>query len=194
MMRIFKRSKRSSDSRWFQKAGKAGAFAACLMTAVPSAWSFEPVLAPQTAARPATSVQSLIASLQSQNAQARKTAAETLTWMEEGARPALPALLNALKDNDPLVRATAARAVWEIDQQADAAVPVLVELLQSKNTGHRELAAYYLGPMGTQAKSAVPALQLTLTDSNAIMRIHAAEALAQINPAGRSRRMSWSSP
>ncbi len=173
--------------RFMMRVGRASALAACLLSAAP------PMMAPaaepfpssqagnsETPAQP--SLEQLIASLKSEDARVRKTAAETLTWQGAAAQPAIPQLLMTLRDQDSIVRATAARAVWEIDQQANEAVPVLVELLESKNASHRELAAYFLGPMGHAAKTAVPALRAAINDKDPAIQIHAAEALAQIEP------------
>jgi HEAT repeat protein len=124
----FKRSRQSTDIRWFTKAARASAFAACLLTAFPPAQGF--ASEPTAAANQSDSIVSLVKALSSENADARKQAAQELTWMGPEARPALPALEACLRDQNPIVRARAARAVWEIGGEAHAAVPVLVELLE----------------------------------------------------------------
>ncbi len=174
-----------SFHRWFGRAGRASALAACLMTAAPP-WcsgADEPSNAAEPIAKSSeATVEQLLLSLKSQHAHERKSAVEKLGRLGSAANAAVPALLKTLHDNDPLVRASAARAVWDIDQKADEAVPVLFELLGSQVQSHRELAAYFLGPMGSAAKAAVPALRGAMSEADVMLRIHAAEALTQIEP------------
>lgn len=175
-----------SIHRWFVRAGKASALAACLLAAPPwCAWADEPIPeVPITIAVPTeSSVEQLVDLLSSQAASERKTAVEKLGRLGTAARPAVPELLKALSDHDPLVRASAARAVWDIDQRSAEAVPVLVNLLGSQSQDERELAAYFLGPMGAAAKPAAPALRQMMGENDVLLRIHAAEALTQIEPA-----------
>lgn len=175
-----------SFHRWFTRAGRASALAACLMTAAPPwcAWADAPTPdVPIAIENPSDArVEHLVQKLSSQDASERKSAVERLARLGDAARLAVPELLKTLRDEDPLVRASAARAVWDIDHRAEDAVPVLVELLGSEGNSHRELAAYFLGPMGSSAKPAVPALREMISDRDVSLRIHAAEALAQIEP------------
>ena len=66
-------------------------------------------------------------------------------------------------------------------------IPALVIRLKDTNPRARCLAAFSLGKIGSAAKVAIPDLLRALNDSNGNLRIDAAKALKQIDPAAAAK-------
>ncbi len=106
------------------------------------------------------SVPGLIKSLQSENADARYTAAKTLGSYGSTDDGVLPALCEALKDRDATVRLGVVYAFAEIGPKAAPALPQLqTALRQDADKDVRVGAAIALGMFGADGRDALPALQ-----------------------------------
>ncbi len=91
------------------------------------------------------------------------------------------------------VRCRAARALWRITREPAAVIPELVDGLQYRgrqdhapdhdNSEVGVFAAETLGEMGPKARSAVPGLVAALKDVRPSVRVAAANALREIDPA-----------
>jgi len=121
----------------------------------------------------------LIAVLSGENAEARIGAAKALGAMGPDAEPAVPALTKNLYHFVPDVREAAAWALGQIGPGARPAVPVLITVLLADSSVHaREEAARALAAIGDPV--AIPALASGLYDKDPWVRIHSAEAIAQL--------------
>ena len=76
----------------------------------------------------------------------RADAAAELGRMGEGAKDAVPALIQALQDSDAEVRYN---ATWALGNIGEGAVPALIQALQGPDEGVRWNAAEALGKIGT---------------------------------------------
>ncbi|HUG92398.1 MAG TPA: HEAT repeat domain-containing protein [Planctomycetaceae bacterium] len=121
-----------------------------------------------------------IEGLSSLDLDVRRDSAARLAWLGSQAREAVPALLECLSDREYVVRAHAAKALWDVAQRPEA-IPALVELLDVVYPGGRPLASYFLGHIGPSAYPALPVLRRCMEASNAIERVHLAEAIARID-------------
>jgi HEAT repeat protein len=97
---------------------------------------------------------------------------------------AVEPLMGVLKNlgEDEYVRGGAAWALGRIGPAAQPAVPLLMETLKSKkHISVRRSSALALGNIGPAAKPAIAGLEAALNDSDAIVRLSAAEALWKID-------------
>lgn len=113
--------------------------------------------------------------------QARVIAAESLGWIGDCARLAVPALVTRARDDDGDMRSSAALALGRIGWGDDEAVLALIESLKDPRADVRASAASALGQMGPEAKEAVPALLEALQDARPLVRALAEEALRRID-------------
>ena len=86
--------------------------------------------------------------LQDQNSFVR-TYAGHQQGIGEGAKDAVPDLVQALQDEDTRVPRVAAEALGEIGEGTKDAVPTLIQVLQDENVGVRRRVARALGRIGT---------------------------------------------
>ena len=121
-------------------------------------------------------------SLNRENEEDRRKAAEVLGRIGPAAVEAVPALIGTLRDTDSVVCGIAAVALGSIGPPASAAVPALIELLRHGTGDASWNAAVALGRMGSVAAAAVPALSEVLRDQSPAVRWIAAEALGRIGP------------
>src|SRR5262249_47237501 len=100
----------------------------------------------------------------------------------DGARKAVPVLVEALKDKDGEVRVSVAQVLADLDEnQAKLVLPVLLNDLKADDSKVRRGAAYVLGQLGAAAKEATPILvKLQQDDPNADVRQAAKQALVKI--------------
>jgi HEAT repeat protein len=120
----------------------------------------------------------------------RLKAAQGLAEMGLDAKGTLPDLATASKDADEAVRKMAKRAIEKINaaidaqkaEQLSATMAPLVTALKDKDAKKRLAAAEKLGAMGADAKEARESLVEMMLDSNAAIRIGAADALEKIDP------------
>jgi hypothetical protein len=105
----------------------------------------------------------LAGALASDDADLRWAIVSALGALGEGAKSAIPHLIQCLNDGSGLVAGCAAYALAKIGR---CSLPALVEALRSNNSRTREFAADALGSMGEAAKDAVPNLEALLNDSN----------------------------
>ena len=93
-------------------------------------------------------------------------------------------LVRRLVTIDNRERETAQQELADLpkDQQKKV-VAALIPLLEGTETEQREHAAEALTRVGPGAEAAIPALQRNLSDDFPYVRVHSAEALAQIGPA-----------
>ena len=123
----------------------------------------------------------LIKELQDQSNSVRAKAAEELGSIGEGAKDAVPALIQVLQGREfAHVRSRVAAALGEIGEGAVEAVPALIQELQDEDKSVRENAAWALGGIGPKAEAAVPALIQALQDENEDVRSYTSEALKSI--------------
>jgi HEAT repeat protein len=112
--------------------------------------------------------------------------------------PAVPALTRALGSTKWMVPQVAATALGGIGPPSREAVPALTAMLAERNTWYALAAVEALGRIGPAAKPAIPALRRELSkrreleaDSiigrEAQVRVAAAKALVQIDPANEAR-------
>jgi HEAT repeat protein len=113
--------------------------------------------------------------------EARMSAAESLGWIGDCARLAVPALVTQARDDDGDMRSSAALALGRIGWGDDEAVLALIESLKDPRADVRGSAATALGQMGPEAKGAVPALLEALQDARPLVRALAEEALRKID-------------
>jgi HEAT repeat protein len=119
----------------------------------------------------------------------RLKAAQGLAEMGLDAKGTLPDLATASKDTDEAVRKMAKRAIEKINaaidaqkaEQLSATVAPLVTALKDKDVKKRLGAAEKLGSMGADAKEARELLVEMMLDSNAAIRVGAADALEKID-------------
>lgn len=129
---------------------------------------------------PHVAVQLLIALLADQEAQVRRTAAESLGKI--GHAGAEEPLIVALLDSDPFVREAAARALGRLSSSGMEVGQALLPLLHDGNRSVRQAAAQSLGEISDSAGLA-PALIDLLKDSRPAVRRSAAHALWLIDSA-----------
>jgi HEAT repeat protein len=101
-----------------------------------------------------------------------------------GPKAFLP-VINALTNQDDRVRIGALFALEEIapSMPPDIVIPALAVRLTDTNARARCLAAFTLGKCGSAAKAAIPDLLKALNDPSGNVRVDAATALKQIDPA-----------
>jgi hypothetical protein len=127
-------------------------------------------------------VQTVLARLKHTSAARRCEALLRLPDLHVEPEAALLRIWPLLHDADPSVRIQAARAVWLIGQRADAAVATLNGMLDPENPQVCALASFLAGEIGTGAREALPALRARMTESDPLLRLHGAEAIAKIDP------------
>lgn len=127
-------------------------------------------------------VESLLSRLRNPSAARRREALLRLPDTQVDSERALSKIWPLLHDPDPMTRAQAARAVWLIGQRADAAVLALSGLLDPTQPQVCALASFLAGEIGPPARGALPALRARMTESDPLLRLHAAEAIAKIDP------------
>lgn len=115
----------------------------------------------------------------------RYDAAIALAEIGDAAKAALPKLQKMMVDDDDhLVRIASAFAVARSIDNPAPALAVLVKYLNDRQLGTEPTAeaARLLGKLGTTAAPAIPALSNALKHPDALVRINAATAIADIDP------------
>lgn len=142
----------------------------------------------------------LLRQLQSPNAQARRSAAETLgndggiVSLVKDLKGAIPSLLPALKDPDPEVRSRIALALWAIGLSENGtgflneAVPAMIEALKDNDPRVRECVAFAIWAVMPQppVEAGKPLLKLLNDKQKGVERTvqqAALAALGRIKPA-----------
>lgn len=125
----------------------------------------------------------LLAQLNHASPAKRREALLRLADQQVDAETVLTRVWPLLDDADPFVRAHASRAVWLVGQRPDAAVATLNALLDPRQPQVCALASFLVGEIGTAARPALPALRARMTENDPLLRLHAAEAIAKIDPA-----------
>jgi len=113
------------------------------------------------------------------------SAALALLQLDEGAKPAIPALIEAMHDRDNQLAGQAARALGTICRHDadETLVKAITAVLGDKNRGEaRGLAAMALGNFGTSAKNAVPALLDALKETDEVLPANCMHAIVEIAP------------
>ncbi|MES2789302.1 MAG: HEAT repeat domain-containing protein [Planctomycetota bacterium] len=123
-------------------------------------------------------VKSLLDSMNSNDISQIKPALHKLGELGSKATTAAPAVRAALRHKDSYVQVHAALALWRIQENTADTMPVFVTGLQSSDPGVRSFAATALS-MGPQVDSMIAPLKSAVADSNAFVRLHAAETLYQ---------------
>ena len=123
-------------------------------------------------------VKALLVKMNSDDLSQIKPALHKLGELAEAGATAEPAIRVTLKHTDAYVRIHSALALWRIRQNTADTLPVFLEGLQSSDAGVRSFAATALA-MGPQVDSVIAPLTSALADSNAFVRLHAAETLYQ---------------
>jgi hypothetical protein len=131
----------------------------------------------------------LVASLQSADGDARRTAALTLARIGREAASAVPVLVAGLRDRDVAARAAIANALVGI---GPSAVTALIEALREEDLDFRHAVLVTLGKMGPDAASAIPLLADLQEDEQ--VGSWAAEALARIRPVRLAGVRRWFGP
>jgi HEAT repeat protein len=126
-------------------------------------------------------VPAFIKALEGGDAAKRIAAIDELGGIGSDAKAAVPALLAAARDADRMIAAKALAAAAAIEPENPDIVPALTESLQYE-TG-RPAAAAALARLGARAKPALPALNNVLKDSRLPVRLSAAEAILNVEPA-----------
>lgn len=121
-------------------------------------------------------VKALLTDMNSQDVSRIKPALHKLGELAEAGTTGEPAVRAALKHSDSYVRLHAALALWRIKQNSAETVPVFVEGLRNTDPGVRSFAATAIA-MGPHTDAVVGPLNDALSDSNAFVRLHAAETL-----------------
>ena len=114
-------------------------------------------------------------------------AAHALSLVGPAARAAVPVLWQAMQEGDD-TRRQATATLAQLHAQPDLLVPGLIATLADTNTAQTGMldrldAADNLGRFGAAARDAVPHLLAALRDLNHPLRLRAALALNQIDPA-----------
>jgi len=110
----------------------------------------------------------------------RYSAIETLGWMKERARAAVPALRKMLEDPRMHYRNEVALNLFRIDPKQEGLVEVFLAKLREEHSGERWRAVKALEEMGPAAATAAPALEKLLEDEDPHVREAAASALARV--------------
>jgi HEAT repeat protein len=126
-------------------------------------------------------VPALTAALAEKDARRRRNAADVLSRMGIGARPAQAALERGLKDEDRRVRTACARALWSQGQTTEANAAVLLDAVRSGSDAERQEVLNAVGFM-QRSKAALPILKELLKSDNLAMRVRAANAYWDIDP------------
>ena len=130
----------------------------------------------------------LIAALTNQNSFIRFSAAIALRWERSDLNIVVLALIDRLSDQDNLVHQTAVTALGELHAEPGLAVPALMKDYPVNDRWLlRSPILIALGRFETNASAAVPMLLESLTDSHQEVRIDAASALKQIDPAAAAK-------
>jgi HEAT repeat protein len=122
----------------------------------------------------------LIKSLEDEEWEVRRHAAQELGDMGEDASPAVPALLEMLRADDD--SDAARQALREINTAGDEAVPILLEIVQDEKAGQRSryYSMYLLRQMGPRARAALPVLQELHDKSDGRRREYLQRAIREI--------------
>ncbi len=123
-------------------------------------------------------IKSLLVNMNTNDVSQIKPALHKLGELAEEGTASEPAIRAALMHTDAYVRIHAALALYRIQQNSADTLPVFLEGLQSSDAGVRSFAATALA-MGPQVDSVIAPLNAALQDSNAFVRLHAAETLYQ---------------
>lgn len=126
-------------------------------------------------------VPGLIRLLESEDPDARETAADALGAIGPAAREAVPALIQRINDPEERIEDSAVEALFAIRMEPKVAVPALVKLLEA-NEGDFTRALHLLGNFGEEAKAAVPAILPFLGAEDAELRAKATNVLKSIDP------------
>jgi HEAT repeat protein len=162
--------------------------ARCLMATFLFAFAWCAGLSARAEDAPPT-VQKLIESLNSEDKQVRRDAAEELGRRGEAAREAAPALIKLMNDPDPQAGKNAIDALGGIGPAASEAIPVLIDALDSRKgrggrgAGRMQTALHVARALAHIGPAAIPQLQSALDSPDAQQRAGVARALGAFGPA-----------
>lgn len=125
-------------------------------------------------------VEALAEAVAGEEVSVKVRAADALAILGEGAKGAVPALLEVLSDEEPWVRSSASAALVAIGKEA---VPALTELFREQNGGPSVRAAFILGTLGAEARAAAPVIEAVMRTETPVMQARYAGILHQIDPA-----------
>jgi HEAT repeat protein len=112
--------------------------------------------------------------------------AEAIAFLGTNGAPAIPLLIPALENANARVREKALDALSAIHMSPELTVPAILPLVAAANTnaGQRVIALTILRNLGQGARPVVPLTTLlqALQDPDENIRIHATNALRQIDP------------
>jgi HEAT repeat protein len=117
--------------------------------------------------------------LVAEDAAVRRAAAEALQNFGGDARSALPALEKAAADEDATVRRVAARAAFQAGSRSAAVVRALADGLTASEVNQRREAAQLVSGFWPLPDPVLDGLKKALDDSDGLVRVHAAAALAR---------------
>jgi HEAT repeat protein len=113
-------------------------------------------------------------------------AAMAITYLGTNGAPAIPSLIPALQNTNASVRERALHALSAIHMSLETTIPAILPLVAATNTNNwsRASALTVLGNLGLSARGLVPMTTLlqALQDPDENIRIHATNALRQIDP------------
>ena len=127
-------------------------------------------------------VSPFVKALQSEEPEARRTAAAALAKAGPASRRAIPHLARLLKDPDEYVRESAVDALGACCIESGETAGLLTRALEDPSHSVRKYAVLHLGNMGPKARVAVPGLIKILSGQEIYLRVWAAEALGNIGP------------
>ena len=169
---------RDTDDKAFEDATVAMANPAITSTAGTQSGGIQTVDYVALCPKAGDQVKSLLSTMNSNDVSQIKPALHKLGELAEEGTASEPAIRVALTHADSYVRIHAALALWRVQQNTDDTLPVFLEGLQSSDAGVRSFAATAMA-MGPQVDAAISPLTSALKDSNAFVRLHAAETLYQ---------------
>ena len=111
---------------------------------------------------------------------------EVLKEIGEGAKEAVPVLIETLEASEYSVKAAAAKALGEMGEEGKLAIPSLVKLLEAFEYSVKAAAVEALGKMGEEGKLAIPSLAKLLRVPGSTIKETVAEALGKMGEEGKA--------
>lgn len=123
------------------------------------------------------------ADLTSQDGSIRRQACEDLQALGDGARDALPAVLEILeKDLDEDVQVEAVKVLGQLPQETSVTVPILIELIAQRTGSLQTNAVVVLGSLSEASENVLPCLIGLTRSKRSMVRVYAINALKSLGP------------